>query len=142
MSNVLHAFLSGVPPTATAQHKGAVRVGNGIRFFEKKEVRSAREQLMGMLRPHVPADPFEGELSVCVQFVWPHLKSSTKGVKERCLVPLTTRPDVDNLVKMFLDVMTQMSFWKDDGQVWNLTVRKWRGHQPGIYVDIDRLGEY
>ena len=133
---LLNVWMPGVPPKATAQHKGAVRTKDSIRFYEKKEVRSARETLMGMLRPHVPKEPFDGALHVTIQLIWPHLKSAKKQVRDESFVPMVTTPDVDNSAKLFLDVMTSMGFWKDDSQVWSLTVRKFRGTNAGINLGI------
>ena len=50
------------PPTATSQQKGAMRCGNGIRFYTKPHVRRAQADLTALLGVYTPEKPLEGAL--------------------------------------------------------------------------------
>jgi Holliday junction resolvase RusA-like endonuclease len=52
------------------------------------------------------------------------------------LIPVAVSPDVDNLAKLTLDVMTDAGFWGDDGQVAILHLSKWWGDLPGIRIEV------
>ena len=56
----------------------------------------------------------------------------------------TQRPDTDNLAKAVLDVMQELGYWKDDSQVYHLSVTKsWCGSvfQPGCRVEVQYFPE-
>jgi len=52
-----------------------------------------------------------------------------------------TKPDTDNLQKMFKDVMTHLGFWKDDALVASDLCEKFWAEIPGIYIKIQPLSE-
>lgn len=131
-------FVPCLPPKTTAQQKGAFAMpGGGIRFYEKSKVRSAREELCGYLRPYVPAVPLDGPLTCEIEFIWPWRKSEKKAnVNSFQRIPMDTKPDCSNIVKMIEDVMTGLRYWNDDSQVSCLKVSKWWGAEPGIRVSV------
>lgn len=141
-------FLNCLPPTVTAQQKGAFIIppdkgttGKGsIRFFTKPEVAKAERLLESLLRPHAPRQPREGPIRLSVTFCWPwragEPQRNRHGARWR-----DTQPDASNLIKGLEDCMTRCGFWKNDGQIADLQVRKeWSG-KPGISVEIESLGE-
>ena len=127
-------FLDIEPPTVTAQQKGVkiIRSGGKMRplFYEKDEVKKAREQLRIALTPHKPKEPIEGAVELCVTWFF-----KTKN-KKRDGTFRTTRPDTDNIQKLFKDVMTEVGFWKDDSQVCIEAVMKRWALSPGISVTV------
>ncbi len=92
-------------------------------------------------------------VSVTIVYRFPFQKGATKVRLEKGWEWMTERPDVDNLTKSVLDVMTEVGFWKDDSQVVNLQTFKIRSTKPGIdikvstecallpFVEVDSLGE-
>lgn len=50
-----------------------------------------------------------------------------------------TRPDLDNMVKLLLDAMTQMEFWEDDAQIVSLSVAKLYSDEDGVEIGITQL---
>ena len=69
--------------------------------------------------------------------VFPYTSSLPKRVTASGrFVPLDKRPDIDNLSKSLLDTMTQMQFWRDDGQIYGLSLRKLRGADPRTEITI------
>jgi len=53
------------------------------------------------------------------------------------LLPMNSRPDLDNLVKTVLDALNRIA-WADDGQVAEITARKFRTvDAPRLVVRVD-----
>lgn len=53
----------------------------------------------------------------------------------------TTRPDLDNLNKSIMDILTDLKFWNDDSQVAKLLLMKrWvRPEDAGILITINQI---
>ena len=129
--------LNIIPPKATAQQKGAFVLKGHIRFFEKKQVRSAREILFSALKPFQPDEPLATAVSLKVKYFFPYRKSEKKSVLKNSLItPHTVRPDLDNLEKLLLDVMTSLQFWKDDSQVCDKHTQKFFAPQGKIAIEV------
>lgn len=129
--------LDCAPPTATAQQKG-VYVRNGrVRFFTKAKVRESESFLAALLSMHVPDVPFSTPVSLTARWTFPWRKSERKGVVRAGVpVPHTSRPDLDNLEKNLLDVLTRLNFWTDDSLVADKRTSKCWGPKPGIDIEI------
>lgn len=140
MSKAIAFRVDCVPPTATAQQKGAFVAGGRVRFFTKAKVRRTESLLAALLAPHAPAEPFDEAVAVRVDWTFPYRASERKAVVKAGLdVPHDRRPDLDNLGKALLDVMTSLGFWSDDGRIALLTTSKAWGRKPGIAVRIEPL---
>ena len=128
------------PPTATAQQKGAFVCGGRVRFYTKKKVRQGENFLAALIAPHRPDVPFSGPVSLFVHWTFPYRKSERKSVTKAGVgVPHTSRPDLDNIEKNLLDVLTRLSFWTDDSLVAEKHTYKCWGPNPGIHVGIEPL---
>ena len=131
-----------VPPTATAQQKG-VFVRNGhAHFFTKPKVRDAEDFLAAMLAPHAPAEPIHGAVYIQARWCFPYRKSERKSVT-RCgmEIPHTSRPDLDNLEKNLLDILTRLRFWEDDAHVFTKSTAKVWGPTPYLAIAIKSQAE-
>ena len=129
--------LDCVPPTATAQQKGAFVCGVRVRFFTKKKVRQSENFLAALLSMHAPDVPFSEPVAVTVRWTFPWRKSERKSiVRAGVPVPHVSRPDLDNLEKNLLDVLTRLRFWTDDSLVADKRTSKFWGQNPGIDVTI------
>lgn len=133
----------GVPPTVTAQQKGAcaTRGRRAVKFFTKPEVLEAKATLKRWLFPHRPAAPLTGALIVRLVTVFPWRESESQRNRLAGFIPHGVRPDVDNLAKLTLDVMTDLGFWADDGQVAFLRLSKFWGDLPGLRIDVRRFAD-
>lgn len=107
---VIHIRLEGNPPSKTAQQKGETIINGHIHHYEKKEVTQAKEAIAWQLKPHAPKDPLTGPLYVKIEW-----RFELKRCKKRAWK--VTRPDLDNLEKGLLDVLTDLNFWNDDAQI-------------------------
>lgn len=108
-------------PTGTSQQKGARTVRGRVMFYEKPEVKAQRLEYVMELKKFAPDEPIKGPVSVRVVFVYPERKS--RKMKES-LEWKTTVPDLDNLLKLLLDAMSDCSFWEDDSQISMLETKK------------------
>tara|TARA_Y100000310_G_scaffold283472_1_gene305465 strand:+ start:3615 stop:4049 length:435 start_codon:yes stop_codon:yes gene_type:complete len=124
------------PPTATSQQKGAMRCGNGIRFFTKPHVAQAKADLTRLLWPFGPGEPLVGALLLRLKFKFPFRKSETKARRTRGHIPHDKRPDLDNLAKLTIDVMAGLKWFKDDAQIARLELEKEWSNKPGILGEI------
>lgn len=123
-------------PKGTAQMKGTAFQGGRIHHYEKKEVRELRNlyhhKIFTALYKHKTLSPkYEGAVSLSVVFNYA-IKDKKKWGH-----PKTSRPDCDNIVKLLLDVMTDLQFWNDDAQVAKLEVRKLYAEKPSIWICVD-----
>ena len=100
----------------------------------KMKVREAAILVSDGLKPYTDA------VSVEMDFWIPRPKSHFKPngqLKQAAPIMHTQKPDVDNLAKAVLDVLTDVRLWEDDAQVHKLTVtRNWCGDQqpPGASI--------
>lgn len=137
MSEAISVFIPCNIPTVTAQQKGAFAVNGKVRFFKKKKVKDSENTFLGLLHPFRPEKPFQGPVCLIVDLVFPWRKSESKRViRGYRLYPVTTRPDLSNLIKTIEDVMTTLRFWEDDGQISTLNISKSYGDTPGIRLNI------
>lgn len=120
-------------PTATAQeHKIAV-IKNKPVIYQPAKLKAAKSLFKASLAKFVPDKPYTGAIRLTVKWLFPKGKSHADGEYK------ITRPDTDNLQKMFKDVMTELHFWKDDAQVCSELCEKFYAEITGIFVVIEEL---
>lgn len=115
-------------PEGTGQQKG-VRVVNGRPYFYKKpSIETAEYKFKAALLPYKPKKPSTLPIKLSIWFYF--------DVKNKKLwgQPKPTRADVDNYLKVFLDCMTAVGFWKDDAQVVDVHVGKFYAEKASIAV--------
>lgn len=126
-------FMAMIPPTATAQeHKVAVRNGKPI-FYDPPEVKAAKEKLMANLSKYSLNTPYCEGVRLITKWLFPNDGKHKDGEYK------ISKPDTDNLQKMFKDCMTLCGFWTDDQLVASEICEKFWADIPGIYVRIEEL---
>ena len=128
-------FLDIDPPTATAQEKSVRIVGGRPIFYDPVPLKKAKATLMAHLGKHRPEEPLMGAVELHTTWLFPVGKSHRSGEWR------VTRPDTDNLQKMLKDCMTKCGYWKDDAQVVREIVEKQWAEEPGIHIEVKRLGK-
>lgn len=123
-------FLPMVVPRETAQEKKTTKRNGRTVVYEPNGLRDARAKFMAYLPEYAPDAPWTGAIRLYVRFYF--TGRNRKGWK-------TTRPDTDNMIKLFKDCMTKCGYWKDDAQVASETVEKCWGTVPGIAVEVVKL---
>lgn len=122
-------------PKSTAQMKG-VYVRNGKpHFYDKSSVEIARNQFYSALKPYAPKKPSGAPIRLIIWFAF-DVKDKKKWGK-----PKTSRPDTDNYLKLFKDVMTLCGFWIDDAQVVDERVYKTYSEKATIMVRWEEISE-
>lgn len=122
-------------PKTTAQQKG-VYVRNGKPFFYTKDkVENARRQFLMELKPHRPKTPAEFPVKLSVIFYFDVKNKSLWGK------PKTTKPDLDNYLKLLKDCMTEAGYWVDDALVVDERTKKYYAEKAVIAVWWDKAEE-
>lgn len=126
-------FLPMIPPTVTAQeHKIAVIKGQPV-VYDTPEIKNARQKFMAHLSKHKPDEKYKGAVRLTVKWLFPIAGKHFDGEYK------TTRPDTDNLQKLFKDCMTKVGFWKDDAQVASEIIEKFYAAVTGVYVKVESI---
>lgn len=129
-------FLPMIPPTVTAQqHRFSAGRGKKAQVYDSPALHDAREKLTAYLGVHKPPCRLMGPVRLVTKWIFPMTQGSSHGQYK------ATRPDTDNLVKLFKDCMTKTGFWYDDAQVASETIEKFYGNTPGIFVFLEELEE-
>lgn len=120
-------------PTGTAQEKGYNSITKT--YYKKPNVESASAKFRAALFPHRPKAPSTKPIRLIVIFSW-QIKDKKLWGKYKA-----TRPDTDNYIKEFKDVMTKLKFWKDDAQVVDERIIKTYSEKAFIFVAYEELPE-
>lgn len=128
-------FLTMKIPDVTHQEKRiTIRKGKPV-VYEDERLRDARQKFTSFLALHTPLEPMEGPVCLQTRWLYPPTKQHAKGTYK------TTKPDTDNLVKLFKDCMTRTGFWKDDAQVAVEYTTKLYWTVTGIHVVVGTMAE-
>jgi len=142
--------VSGDPKGQPRPRAFARKMGNKFvaRVFDAGTAEEWKGLIAVAARPHTPATPFLGPVSVCSTFIFArpnkHFVANNPARPLRADAPAwhTNKPDRDNLEKALLDALTQLGgFWRDDAQVCAGEVRKAYGNTPGVIVTIKSAEE-
>lgn len=133
--------LPGEPPTVTSQMKRVQVIAGKPRFFPHARYQAAEKKILTQLAPHRPDEPFEEPVHVIVRLSFPYRKSEPKKNRVPGGIPHTSRPDVDNLSKIWLDCLVKAGFLRDDSLVWSFWIAKRWTATPGVEITIETLQE-
>jgi len=133
-----HKFIVRLPerPTGTAQQKGVSSIGGRVRFYTKASVAKTRAMYITgirqeFLRSGRPIPFLEGAIYARIQFYFAVKDERLWGQYK------PTVPDCDNLVKLLLDVLTELHFWRDDAQIAVLEVEKFYGKENLFEIELE-----
>lgn len=126
-----------VPPTTTHQSKKIVRFGGFSKLADTDKLKAAIASYEGLLLQGRPKERIIGPIALDITFVWPHKKSTPKKHLGE-MIPKVAKPDCDNLSKTLTDAMTRTFWFKDDAEIFSLTVSKYHGpdDRVGVWIDI------
>ena len=124
-------------PSATSQEKGYKvirgKVKDKVVTYEKDKVKEVRQLYQSYLCHHIPDKPIDGGVTVHIDFMYHNPDLDTSYTRK------ATKPDLDNMAKLLLDVMTECGYWHDDGQVSQLLLTKYWCHNEnicGIHIKV------
>ena len=70
-------------------------------------------------------EPLTGPIKLSVTFCHKRPQRLNRKSDTLARIPKTTKPDIDNLIKMVMDVLTNAEVWVDDNQVVSVTAEDW-----------------
>jgi Holliday junction resolvase RusA-like endonuclease len=126
-------FLPIIPPTVTHQEKKVNTKGEKPRFYEDDDLKAARAKLMAHLGKYVPEEKYTGPVRLITKWCFPVTGKHKDGEYK------TTKPDTDNMIKLFKDCATKLGYWTDDALVASEITEKFWAEMPGIYIRIEEL---
>jgi Holliday junction resolvase RusA-like endonuclease len=115
--------------------------------FHDKKNKAAKEHIIDMILqrdPDVDIKPHD-PISVVLTFVHPRPKKYNRKKDTHERIPKTTKPDIDNLVKMILDCLQRTPLLHDDKQVVMLCASDWfcgKFEHPHTKIQIFRASPY
>ena len=128
-------FISCVAPKTTAQ--SSLRFTKDGKMFKDKRGVACRDTWVSLLAPNAPEEPFSKPCTLKVAFTWPWRKSEPQKNKTLGWLPMYTKPDLDNLSKIFVDSMVTCGWLVSDQIVWKLTLMKGWGDRTGVHIALD-----
>ena len=126
-----------MPPKSQQRHK-ARRAGKRIIMYDPSS--KDKDRFKDECAESAPKHPLEGAISVSMVFYMPRPKSHYRGGRYSHLLKDTapshpvSRPDLDNIVKFYLDAMTGM-FWRDDAFVCTIEASKSYSKQGSVEIE-------
>ena len=114
---------------------------HGNRIMAVSPSRQDEEDFLTLAMANRPQRPIEAPISVSLTFYLPAPKSLPKRLREPLeqeILPCGKRPDIDNLAKLVLDALDGV-YWRDDGQICHLTLRKVYSARPRTEVEIAEI---
>lgn len=140
---LIRRFVYGIPkgqPRPRAFSRGGV-----ARVYDPGTAEGWKGQIAIAFKDAKPAQPFEGELRLSIEFLFPRPKSLSRKKDPEGLLRHVSKPDVDNAAKAVMDALQTLGFFRDDCQVVDLWARKWMHSKvgmPGALVTLESaLGE-
>ncbi len=125
-------YQTGVP-VAKKRH----RTSKGRRYdpqhsekMKLKWIFAAQFREQGFLKP------LEGPIEACVEIYCPVPKSWSKKRREKALFTyVETRPDTDNYLKFYFDVLNKIAY-NDDSQIASVSSDKRYNNKPGVEINL------
>lgn len=140
MRMMVNFFLPMIPPTVTQQEHEFKVVNGRVVVYDPPRLKDARRKftdlLLGQKHRIQGWDyifPLEGPVRMVTKWIWPADDEHDNGQWK------ITKPDTDNLIKLFKDCMTRTHYWGDDAQVCSEITEKFYGDRPGIYVRVESI---
>ena len=142
----------GTPKGQPRARAFAQRFGNkfSARMYDPGTADEWKEAVYFGLRAElnkISAQPSLGAFKVSMRFAMPRPKShyGAKGLKPSAPRSHFGKPDIDNLTKLVLDVVTKDGrVWRDDSQVVGVIAFKQyaaEGERPGAWISIATSGD-
>lgn len=136
VSEMIRFFLPMEPPTATVQGSRSGKTKDGRPYrYKPAELTEVEQKFRAHLWPHRPEAPLVGPVRLITRWIWTAKNRHKSGHYK------PTKPDTDNVLKLFKDSMTKAGFWGDDAQVASELTEKFWGETPGIFVQVEEIEE-
>ena len=121
-------------PIAKARHRMFRNIAYDPQSKTKNKMKAVfalQFQSQGYLKPLEGAIIAQVDIRHPIPISWPKKRKITANYK-------TSRPDIDNCVKFYFDVLNQIAY-NDDSQIVSLTSQKTYSENPGVEITLSRL---
>lgn len=139
MANWMVKIVSGIPKGQPRPR--AFAVGGKARVYDPGTAENWKSQIALAFRDY-NEQPIEGPVAMAVSFYMPRPKRLMRIKDPDCIIPHTSKPDIDNLLKAVMDALTTIGVWRDDTQVVELTTWKYyceKNGTPGAMIAIKEI---
>ena len=130
------------PPTSTHQANLRVMKRRTGQFFVGKMKNNKISKWVDGVRPYLiqgkPDKPMDGPVRCYIRLYYTAPKYLLRKIDSCKTIVKTTKPDVDNVVKVILDELTKCGYWVDDNQIWCITIEKYWSATPSIRLYFDQ----
>ena len=120
--------------------KGRPRLGKGHTYTPGK-TRTWEEMAAWEARRQYQDEPLDGAIHLDVEAVFAIPRSWAKWKREEAeddMVMHIVRPDASNVLKAVEDALQGIVF-RDDSQISAVSIEKWYGSEPGVWVEAKAL---
>ncbi len=121
-------FRVNLQPVAKGRPRFTTR-GKFAKAYTDAKTRDAEDNFAAQSVKYKPEVPIEGAIKLTLVFASIKPKSKPKKVKH-----WTTRPDLDNFIKLVKDALNNI-FWKDDSQIIEVNAKKI--YDDNVYTDVE-----
>jgi Holliday junction resolvase RusA-like endonuclease len=144
MAILLDIFVEGEPKAQPRPRAFARKFGNkySARVYDAGTAEGWKGLIAQSVRPHLAPTPHDVPLRVDIDFYFHRPGRLLRKRDPDGAIPHTSKPDRDNLDKAVMDALTQIQFWRDDGQACEGTIRKFyaaKGARAGAAISIQTL---
>lgn len=128
-------------PKAQKRHR-SVRMGKHIRQYDPSAADKA--DFLSMVQKNAPSKPFDQPLRVDLNLFFSRPKShyrtgaNSELLKENSPIWHTSKPDVDNCIKGYMDALNKV-FWRDDSVICRVSILKQYSNSPRVEILITPL---
>lgn len=119
----------------------ACRTATGVRMYQAVKTERYESLVRDAWRAVAPPNwtPHEGPVRLTLKAYFSIPKSRPKWWRELAeedVVPVTTRPDIDNILKVFSDGLNGVA-WRDDAQIVAVSIDKRYSSRPRLEVEVE-----
>ena len=107
-----------------------------------------KKEYIKQLLDQKPEKPYDQPISIAVEFVMPYPKKHYRSGKYSHILKINAptrhsiKPDLDNLIKLLLDVLQDAEYIKDDSLITNIFAGKKYGEDPHTEFEIYTTGDH
>ena len=134
-------FIECIPPRATHQSSNQILKTRSGRYFvgKTKKGKAVEDELITLFSLFRPPEPYDKPIALFIRWHFPWRKSEPKKNRILGALPVTTRPDIDNLAKGAIDACCKAGVIKEDSLIYDLNISKLWSDKSGIEVKIKVL---
>lgn len=127
--------LEDIPTHTAQQQRLGVSRGGKPYVYKDQELKDIENMFLGELHKFAPEIPIKPPVRLTTRWLFKNNRSHDNGEYK------ITKPDTDNLLKLFKDCMAKLGFFKNDAHVSSELTEKFWANTPGIYVRVESIKE-